>query len=46
MEFARRDLPVTESLCSELLSLPIEITNDQQTRVIEELEAIVFKLGG
>lgn len=42
--FAYRALPSTDRLCDKLLSLPIDISADEQTSVIENLRAVLRKI--
>ena len=45
LNYAPGSLPITERLCSEVLSLPIfpELSDEQQSRVIEVLQQIMAK---
>ncbi|MGA1013263.1 DegT/DnrJ/EryC1/StrS family aminotransferase, partial [Vulcanococcus sp.] len=45
LDYAPGSLPITERLCSEVLSLPIfpELSTEQQSRVIEVLQQVTTK---
>ena len=45
LNYGRGSLPITERLCSEVLSLPIfpELSTEQQSRVIEVLQQVTTK---